>query len=358
PLQGAPALKPFLRKGPALKVSDEGDRIEIASSRVKFVFDRTAGTVVSYRVNGVEYFDRGFGLKPHFRRGPTDNDYCCGLPRRLQVWKEASRDFRVTEASTKVEGDAVKLSVAYALPSGNGYYTDYTVWPSGAVEADIRFTPTQSRAAEAGASDAELTATYTPGSEGRTDRSKLDVPRIGLRFRLPAAMERVEYYGRGPEENYQDRNTGSLVGRYATTASEMYFPYVRPQENGHRTDVRWVRFDTPRGRGLEVRADSTMEFNALRNSVEDFDGEECVSRPYQWRNLTPEQKKHDEAAARNSTPRRTHINDIAPRDFVEVCLDLRQRGVGGYDSWGSQPEPWHMLPADREYRWGFTMIPR
>lgn len=149
-----------------------------------------------------------------------------------------------------------------------------------------------------------------------------------------------------------------MVGRYATTASDMYFPYVRPQENGHRTDVRWVSFAAPRGRGLEVRADSTMEFNALRNSVEDFDGEECTARPYQWRNLTPEQKKHDEAAARNSTPRRTHINDIAPRDFVEVCLDLRQRGVGGYDSWGSQPEPWHMLPADREYRWGFTMIPR
>lgn len=358
PLGGAPALKAFSRKGPALKASETDGRIEIASSRVRFVFDRQSGTVVSYRVNGVEYFDEGFGLQPNFWRGPTDNDYGCGLPRRLQVWKEASRDFRVAKAETAAEGDAVRLSVAYDLPSGNGYYTDYTVWPSGVVEARVRFTPTQSRAAEAGISDDERTATYTPGSEGRADRSKLDVPRIGLRFRLPASMERVEYYGRGPEENYQDRNTGSMVGRYATTASEMYFPYVRPQENGHRTDVRWVRFDAPRGRGLEVRADSTMEFNALRNSVEDFDSEECTSRPYQWRNLTPEQKKHDEAEARNSARRRTHINDIAPRDFVEVCLDLRQRGVGGYDSWGSQPEPWHMLPADREYRWGFTMIPR
>ncbi len=139
----------------------------------------------------------------------------------------------------------------------------------------------------------------------------------------------------------------------------MYVPYVRPQENGHHTDVRTLEFSgAPKRRGVKIIGRAPFEFNALRNSVEDFDGEECTARPYQWRNLRPEDKNHDENAARNVLPRQTHINDIAPRDYVEVCLDMKQRGVGGYDSWGSQPEPQHRIPADSDYEWGFTLIPR
>ena len=101
-----------------------------------------------------------------------------------------------------------------------------------------------------------------------------------------------------------------------------------------------------------------MEFNALRNAIEDFDAEEQHHLPRQWSNFTPEQvANHDEAAARDVLRRQHHINDVEPRDFVEVCLDLRQQGVGGYDSWGALPEPFHTLPADREYRWGFTLVP-
>ena len=168
-------------------------------------------------------------------------------------------------------------------------------------------------------------------------------------------MRQVEYYGRGPGENYADRNAGAFVGLYSTSADEMYFPYVRPQENGHRTDTRRVRFG--KRHGLEIVADSLFGFNALRNAVEDFDGEEAVRRPYQWRNLTPADKEHDEAAARNVRPRQTHIDDITPRDFVEVCIDMKQQGVGGYDSWGAMPEPQHRIPADSTYNWGFIIIP-
>ena len=170
-------------------------------------------------------------------------------------------------------------------------------------------------------------------------------------------MENVTYFGRGPEENYVDRNNGTLVGEYSATASELYFPYARPQENGHHTDTRWLSL-AGKGQKLTVRADSVIGFNALRNSVEDFDSEEMRQHPYQWSNLSPaEVANHDEAAAKDVLRRMTHKNDIVPRDFVEVCIDMKQQGVAGYNSWGARPEPGYNLPANREYRWGFTLIP-
>ncbi len=332
-LGGRPAAEQFATQGPKLTWSEEPGRIVVSSPRIEFVFDTAEGAVTSWRVGGTEYFADGFGLRPNFWRAPTDNDYGCGLPRRLQIWKEASRNLQVEEARAAAAGDGVQLSVRYRLPAGNSYTVLYTIHPSGVVEAGIRFA---------------AAAKETP-----------DLPRLGMRFRLPAAMQQVTYYGRGPGENYCDRSAGSLVGRYTTTAGAMYFPYVRPQENGHRTDVRTLEFSgAPKRRGVKIVGRAPFEFNALRNSVEDFDGEECTARPYQWRNLRSEDKNHDENAARNVLPRQTHINDIAPRDYVEVCLDMKQRGVGGYDSWGSQPEPQHRIPADSDYEWGFTLIPR
>ena len=94
------------------------------------------------------------------------------------------------------------------------------------------------------------------------------------------------------------------------------------------------------------------------NSVEDFDSEEALPHPYQWNNFSPEEAaNHDEKAARNVLRRMHHVNDITPRDFVEVCVDMKQQGVGGYDSWGARPEPFHQIPANREYNWGFTLVP-
>jgi len=168
----------------------------------------------------------------------------------------------------------------------------------------------------------------------------------------------VQYYGRGPAENYIDRCAGSPVGIYSTTVSDLYFPYVRPQENGHHTATRWLQLTDSEGNGLLIRADNTIGFNALHNSVEDFDSEETTNRDYQWYNFTPEEvANHDKEWARNRRPRQTHINDIRPRNFVEVCVDMKQQGVAGYNSWGARPEPPYTLPADRDYTWGFTLIP-
>ena len=345
--------------GPALKVTTEGDDLVASSGRVKFVFNKATGMVTSYQVKGKEYFQDGFGIQPNFWRAPTDNDYGNGAPKRLQVWKQASEAFNVVEASIDMDGKDALIKADYLLPAGNLYRMTYRVHPSGAVKVDAVFTSTEMSEAEIEVSEATRTATFTPGNDkAREAAAKLEVPRIGVRFRLPVVMNQVTYLGRGPQENYCDRNNGTLVDVYKATAEEMYFPYVRPQENGHHTDTRWLTLDQKGGRGLTVRADSLIEFNALRNSVEDFDSEEAKNRPYQWSNFTPEEvANHDEIKAKDVLRRMHHINDVTPRNFVEVCVDLRQQGVGGYDSWGSRPEPEYTLPANREYRWGFTLIP-
>ena len=350
--------KAFKISGPKLTVSTNGDNLSASSSKVNFMFNKKTGIVTSYKVDGTEYFSEGFGIQPNFWRAPTDNDYGNGMPKRLQVWKESSKNFNVTDATVTMDGNNAVVNVNYLLPAGNLYIVNYTIYPSGAVNVAARFTSTDMDAAQTEVSESTRTATFTPGRDAaRKEASKLNVPRIGVRFRLPASMNQVEYFGRGPAENYLDRNAGSMVGLYKSTAEELYFPYVRPQENGHHTDTRWVSLSTGK-KGLLIQADNTIGFNALRNSIEDFDDEEATGLSRQWSNFTPEQvANHDEAAAKNVLRRQHHINDITPRDFVEVCVDLKQQGVAGYDSWGSRPEPAYTLPANREYNWGFTLIP-
>lgn len=351
-----PLPRSYRTDGAALSCHTDGDLLSVSSAKLNFVFDRQSGMVKHYAVNGTEYFRDGFGFQPNFWRAPTDNDYGNQMPMRLQTWKQASKNFNVTEAEVKMEGKDALLTAHYLLPAGNAYIATYRIHPSGVVRAEYVFTPAIRQALRTQASEAEATATFTPGREKNADKG-LTVPRIGMRFRLPAAMQEVTYFGRGPVENYTDRNAGVFVDVFSTTAEKMYFPYVRPQENGHRTDTRWLTLKNAQGRGLTAHADRMFGFNALRNSVEEFDGEEATHRDYQWLNRNEKELKHDVATARNIKPRQTHINDITPQDFVEVCIDMKQMGVGGYDSWGALPEPQHLIPADKEYRWGVTFVP-
>ena len=128
-----------------------------------------------------------------------------------------------------------------------------------------------------------------------------------------------------------------------------------------RIALRMVETAEREGRlrkGLKIVADNTIGFNALRNSVEDFDSEEVKDRPRQWNNFTPEEiADHNEEKAKNVLRRMTHINDITPRNFVEVCVDMKQQGVAGFNSWGDRPLPEFTMPANQEYKWGFTLIP-
>lgn len=341
-----------------LKINTSGNKLEVKSPSVTFIFDKKSGMVASYKVNGTEYFDKGFGIQPNFWRAPNDNDYGNGAPHRLQVWKQSSRNFNVIDTKTYAEGKSAVVETTYLLAAGNLYSVKYTVHPSGVVKVDVEFHSTDMEAAKVEASEATLMATASPeATAARKASSELMVPRIGVRFRLPATMNNVEYFGRGPGENYIDRASGSKVGLYKTTAEDMYFPYVRPQENGHRTDTRWIALTGNKG-GLMVVADQTIGFNSLRNTVEDFDSEEATNRPYQWNNFSSEEiAARNDADAKNRKPRQTHINDITARNFVEVCVDMKQQGVAGYNSWGDRPLPEHSIPANQNYKWGFTLVP-
>lgn len=346
----------FKTTGPALQFKTVGNDIEVYSSKVNFVFNKSTGLVNSYRVDGVEYFDKGFGIQPNFWRAPNDNDYGNGAPKRLQVWKESSSNFNVSDATVSMDGNAAMIKVVYTLAAGNKYEVDYKVYPNGVVNVNALFNGTNMGVVATEQSEDNKLATFSPGGN-QIGAEQMEVPRIGMRFRIPSSMNRVEYFGRGPEENYIDRQAGTMVGRYKTTADDMYVDYVRPQENGHRTDTRWVALSANNGKGLLVLADKTIGFNSLRNSIEDFDSEES-NHAYQWRNRSPEEiASKDDQKAKNAMMKMTHINDVKPRDYVEVCVDLKQQGVAGYNSWGARPEPGYTIPADQDYEWGFTLIP-
>lgn len=329
-----PVAQPSL-SGPELSINAGDNILKIHSSKVDFEFDKTTGTVSSYKVKGRQYVHDGFGLRPNFWRGATDNDYGNGAPRRQMVWKEASAEFKVEDASLTLADGVGVLNVLYRLPVGNTYSVSYKVYPSGAVH---------------------VTADFEPVAK---DSSVGEMPRVGMRMRVPASMNTVEYYGRGPVENYSDRKSAAKIGVYKTTAEQMYHPYVRPQENGHHTDTRRLSLADRHGHGLVIIADSVFEFNALRNSVEDFDSEQARNRPYQWGNLSAEEiaRRCDEDAYM-VLRRQHHINDICPRDFVEVNIDAAHQGIGGYDSWGAWPEEEDILRPDKPYSVSFTIIPQ
>ena len=321
----APTRAAYAEKG-RCEVAENDTLIRIFSPRVELCFDKRQGAVTSCRIRGRELFADGFGFRPNFWRAPTDNDYGNGMPRRAQCWKEASRDFRATARVAAGPAGGTLLEADYALPSGNPCTMACTVYPSGIVAVELRL-------------------------GGVASEKPTDIPRVGVRMRLPAAAEAFRYFGRGPAENYWDRCAGSRPGEYRSTASAEYFPYVRPQECGHHTDCTELSLG-----GVTFVADSLFEFNVLRNAVEDFDSEEAVACDYQWLNFTPDEE-HDPAEAHNRLPRQHHIDDISPRDFVEVCLDLRQTGVGGYDSWGSRPEPSRTLWSDDDHTLRFAVVP-
>jgi beta-galactosidase len=345
-------------KNSSLKINDSGKNIIVSSSKVNFELDKTTGVVTSYKVNRREYFNEGFGIQPNFWRAPNDNDYGNGAPHRLQVWKQSSKNFNVVDTKTQQDGENVIVDVTYLLAAGNLYNVLYNIYPSGILNVNVKYHSVDMEERSIEASEAALTATYSPeASAARKASSSLTVPRIGVRFRLPKTMNNVEYFGKGPDENYVDRASGSKVGLYKTTAEDMYVPYTRPQENGHRSDTRWVAMTGDKN-GLLIVADNTIGFNALRNSVEDFDSEEATNRPYQWNNFSSEEiANRSDEEAKNRRPRQTHLNDIIQRDYVEVCVDMMQQGVAGYNSWGARPLPEYSIPANKNYNWGFTMIP-
>ena len=353
-----------------LKAKKSGSAVTLSAGNASLKFSIPDGAVTSYKVDGTEYISNAFGFRPNFWRGPTDNDYGNRLPARSKAWKERSQKPQVTDVSCAVDGNASAwLRVSYEP----GFTVEYRLLPDGALKVSFDlekqdipelviprildgpgmvYNPEQSeeeRRAEAAQWNAFIRRTERMAvSEWR---NSLSLPvRIGLRLRLPAAFHNVEYFGRGDFDNYWDRKAGAPLGRYRTSAEQMGYPFVRPQETGHRTDVRWLALTDEGGRGLAIVAQNTLEFNALRNSVEDFDSAESTH---------PEQINYYDNHDVDVTGGRkqTHINDIVPRNYVELCLDAAMMGVGGDNSWGAPVNDKYIILTDKPWHGEFTVVP-
>ena len=307
------------------------------ASKVEFEIDSHTGAIKKYTVNGISYIKDDFGFRPNYWRAPNDNDYGNGSPAKWQPWKTYGKNLKPSSIKEETTAGNRVITVAYTLDSlGCENTITYTIEPSGVLTID---------------------AHMSPALLG-------EAPRYGLRWRMPEQFSHVKYYGRGPWENYCDRKHSAMLGIYSCDVKDMYYPYVRPQETGHRVDVRWAEIYNDNGHGLAVCAMSDsgignygdcFEFNTLHQGIEDLDSEES-NAPYQWTNFV-ENDPHDVNSARNVKRKQTHASDITNRDFTEVCIDAAMTGVGGDDSWGAQVYDIYKVRTSQAQKLTFKVIP-
>lgn len=279
---GAPPAAPAPPAGGPVRADMTDECIRVIGERFEIVISRRTGAIESWTVSGQPVLRTP--LEPNYWRAPTDNDRGNKMREWAGVWRSAAAGRRVTRLAVETNsGGAIAVTVDLALPAGEtrARYT-YTVHGSGSVDIASRFEPKGARLPV--------------------------VPRMGLKTEVPGDWTRVEWYGRGPHENYWDRKTSAAVGRYAMTVAELIYDYVEPQENGHRTDARWMTLTDGQGRGLRVVGLPLFEFNVWPYRQEDLEGP-------------------------------AHPWEMPARDTLTVCLDARQMGVGGDDSWGARTHP-------------------
>jgi len=285
--------------GRPLKLKEEGNLLQLRSWRVKFAVDKTTGNVVQYKYRRKNMIDGEFGLRPNFWRAPNDNDWGNGYPLKCGAWKDSV----VLSSVQAIDGG---IQVEYNLPFSCKASVKYLIDKSGKLGVVTSF-------------------------KGSKDVKPVEVPRIGFRMHLAKSCDKFEYFGRGPIENYWDRATAAFVGLYSSSASTQAYPYyVRPQETGHHTECRHLSNALFRVDGYKF-----FEFNCLRNTIEDFD-----------------------VRGEDGGNAHQHMNDITPEDFVELCIDYKMTGVGGYDSWGSHPEWERCLWTNQDYDFSFTITPK
>jgi len=292
-----------LSKIPDLEFITEGDEISVRGENFSMRINIFTGNIASYRFNGLEMFVKG--PAPNYWRPPTDNDFGNRMHVQLAPWRNASKNRVFRDLSVREEtGNMHIITVRYDIPDvGGTHVIEYTILGSGAVKIKNSFS--------------------------YADSTLNEIPRFGMNMFLPEEFSEIEYFGRGPHENYQDRYTAAFVGHYTATPQEMYYPYISPQENGNRTDIRWISFRNREGAGLLAVGSPLLSASAL---------------PYTNEDLTQ--------GSRGSM----HEYELVERNFISVNLDYKQRGVGGDNAWGAKPHAQYRL-EDKEYSYEFWLIP-
>lgn len=286
---------------------DESDRnyLIVSFGETVIEFSKRDGLLCRYEVAGKSMMEEGSVLRPNFWRAPTDNDFGANLQLKYSVWKNPQMRL-VSLKSHLCKKNMAKIDAEYELPQIGAKLTiAYKLNNKGALQ---------------------ITQKLVAGE-------KKDVPnmfRFGMRMEMPAEYDRIEYYGRGPIENYSDRNHSTFVGLYKQTTEEQFYSYIRPQETGTKTDIRWWKQQNLGGKGLEISSPELFSASALHYSIESLD---------------------EGVAKRNA-----HTELIVPDETNHLCIDLKQMGLGCITSWGALPLPEYMIPYG-DYSFTFILRP-
>ncbi len=287
---------------PPVKYSKTGDELIVNSGDNIYKFNTKTGLLTSMIINGKELLKKP--VRPDFWRAPTDNDFGNGMDKRCAIWKNAGKKTVLRDFNTEIidNGDLRIVSDLLIDKIDTWIKITYTIDDKGKIDFSMDF---------------------KPGKQGMPE-----IPRLGLLFVLNDA-DSLEYYGKGDFENYCDRNTSAFVGKYSGTVSGQYFAYIRPQENGYRTDTRWLEIGE-NDEKLKFEASTPFSFSALHIPTEQLD--QGTKKNYH------------------------HTIDIHPEKETYLHIDMKQMGVGGDDSWGARTHEPYLIPS-KNYVFKFSVKP-
>ena len=282
--------------------------IAVTTPNLTFKLDRTTGLISEYAYNGKSMLGEGGTLKPNFWRAPTDNDMGAGLQKKFKVWKNPQMNLKNIDVKKDKKANTVTIVTSFDMPEVQGQMDiTYLVFANtGAVKVTEDFKATEGAKVS-------------------------DMFRFGMLLQMPYTMEKSNYYGRGPIENYSDRKDCMRIAIYSDEADNQYFPYIRPQESGTKSDIRWWKQTDATGLGLQVKSCSPFYASALHFDTEELDdGDEKEQR---------------------------HSFDLKKSKFTNLFLDAAHMGVGGENSWGAWPlEKYRIHYGNKTFN--FVLIPQ
>jgi beta-galactosidase len=285
-------------------IKEDVNTIVLKAGKITATFNKRTGALEDYRYDNKRLLTSA--PQPDFWRAPTDNDYGNRMPEISNVWKLAGQNKTVNNFKIDKSGKEVVITVDYTLNDVSSPYTvRYTVLGNGTIQVQV---------------------SWEAGRKGLPE-----MPRFGMQMRLAFEFDNFTYYGRGPWENYSDRNTSSFIGIYNSTVSEQSFDYIRPQENGNKTDVRWLTLTNKDGLGIKITGAQPLSVKAAHNPAEDLDF--------------------------GTSKKNAHPSDVTPRKDIFLNVDYLQRGLGGDDSWGALPhKPYRLLDDAYGYEYEISIV--
>jgi len=283
--------------------------VTLSAGNTSVTFNHWNGWIDYLDVDGKPMLEEGYAITPDFWRAPTDNDYGAGTQRKLHAWKNPEmkmKSFKVVENEGKAEKG---VEVVYDMPSVEATLTmTYTLTPAGELVVNEAMTV------------------------NKDAKHKPELMRYGMQLVMPKAYNMLTYYGKGPGENYIDRNNGDRLGVYDAKVADQYWGYVRPQESGNKTEVRYWQVKDENGKGLEFYSFAPMECSTLNYLASDLDDG--------W----------------DKNAHQSHSGDLTPRDFSVVKLAARQRGLACVNSWGAIPLEQYRMPY-QDYSFTYVIRP-